>query len=152
MKMTNSSYWTYWEDCYDTVTWTSHCTSRNGVHWYNQDHEAMVTAGLCKLTWAPSLSTAITPQCGMAGSCAYAVHSSYFSSWGLWFDYSHDFPNFPSLQSRPQNVTIHQFSVERHPSTVWSVKWPPSCPWLMRHRVYLHCFPSLYNDSQKITN
>lgn len=123
--MKNSSYWKYSAYCYDIITWASHCKLRDGAHWYNQVYETVFLGNLfiLKADKSTSLSTAITPQCSVAESCAYADHSSYRTVTSeLWLDYNHDFHYFPPTQERTWNIVICQlFSVEWHLSTKYDL-------------------------------
>lgn len=81
MKWIHSSYSTSLADCYDVVTWASHCTSRNGAHWYNLDQEAMLLGKLfiLKADMSNFPSNSHHTSCDVAGRCADAVHSPHCS-------------------------------------------------------------------------
>lgn len=89
MKIINSSYTTSLADCYDVVTWASHCKSRNGAHWYNQDQEAMFLGKLftskADVRNFPSNSLNTSMWCGriLCWCCSFFIEHSHLGA-GIW--------------------------------------------------------------------
>lgn len=131
MKMINSSYFTYSEDC-----WYYHLNKslliKDDAHWYNQDIEVKFLGNLFILK--TDMSTfpfdSNYTLMGMAGSwlMLFILYISQLPQ-VCDFYYSHDFHNFPSKKTMKYNDLPIFCGMTA--STVWSVE---------------NCFPCCTHD------
>lgn len=70
-------------------------------------------------------------------------------TWGLWFDYSHDFHYFSFTQLRPRNIAICPFPVEWHRVQSLICEEVPSLLHTRWCSIMSH-FPSLYHAHKRI--